>query len=137
MDTINKIQILSLKPGKELDKIVAMNIFKEYMTFTEGKNGKEFVITIDKGTKNERAYWEEFWEPSTIVQLAFVVVDELHRRGDCLSLSYTTGLFQDDFNRFGYIARFRRYPCRYGISENAAEAICKAALLTLVEVKAK
>lgn len=63
---------------------------------------------------------------SANIPYAWQVVEEMHRRGDFLSLDYDP----EDFSRLRWVARFRVADV-WASADTPAEAICRAALKAL------
>jgi hypothetical protein len=71
------------------------------------------------------------WNPAEDIRNAWELINHMHNKECFLTLIYQCGIFENDFDKMGYIATFRIVG-RTGVwatGEAAPEAVCKAFLL--------
>lgn len=69
--------------------------------------------------------WRPARYPTEVIEDAWLVVEELHARGEALALEYRCGVDPSDYSRFLWVARWRISGAR-GVGTTAPLAICRA-----------
>lgn len=131
---MTKEEILAMKPGNELDDMVA----SEIMEWQQG--GDEGEVWLDKEdhytdyfvTGRAPGISDCYWKPSTDISAAWQVLDELKKKWDCVLLVWDVGVW--DIHLENYTTRKEFYlGTEAGETyEKIPEAICKAALIAKI-----
>ena len=116
-------EILAMKPGRELDALVMRTVFK-----AEKKDiGDECYWVLE--VNGEEVCWPRWFSPSTDIAAAWEVAEQLQKQGYvvCIELlpyeETSVGVYEaDPANQIAYAK-----------AQTPAEAICKAALLAVME----
>jgi len=122
---MNKEQILSVKPGPELDRLVAERVM-----------GWQYDLLRDAWAKADGSYaYAEVWKPSTDIAAAWDVVQCLISKSFNVEVWNTVELDQDGEWRTAWVVDVRS--TQHGASTYRAQApsaplaICRAALLAV------
>lgn len=123
MPELTRDAVLAMKPGRELDALVAEKVLGWSKGYED--DGTPYWATGDTAMSGD-------WPPSTDVAEAWEVVEDLVSQGFDLDLSST--ILSPDFMAVSWGATFSRSITRAKVTgETAPEAICKAALLAVLE----
>jgi hypothetical protein len=136
---MTKDEIMKLE-GRELDAAIAERLFGWKWLEVESSAGglvrifrhPELFVYGAWGPKEEPInYYDTLPHYSTDIAAAWLVVEKMQEKRNCLSLTY--GIFSGDFV-FEWKAEFRMVP-KDGIAwaDTAPLAICRAALLAVME----
>jgi len=170
---VNKKQIIKLKPGRKLDKLIAAKIFgykvadrrgfwdpdcgefleTESNPYTKNKVpcilvetkqlSEEEKIEYSEEVKSGVAHfipdrhelWAELPHYSTSISDSFIVEQKLQEKWDCIDLIWDCGSWDIHLEKYGTLRDFYLGKEAGETYEQLPEAICRTALLSILEVE--
>jgi len=108
---MNKETILNLKPGRDMDALIAEYVFKW---------GKDKIYHELKMVRPDLSYLPHY---STSISSAWTVIEKLVNQGDFINIIPTADSYNIEYD----------YGREIFNAETVPEAICKVALLTMLD----
>lgn len=136
---LTKEKILAMVPGRELDALVARFVFEEEVFNTHEEWVRSGMPHIQYWSNNLQypAYWNEIYEQGLCVDTfsvdlpaAWDVVEEMNGKFSFTIQRLGDYFYQDE--NYGWEAIFSSHSDRKVTAKTAPEAICKAALLSII-----